>query len=128
MDHRGRIEKAELARPRVDDFAAEGVQRVDGQVRCASVELAADFVTQPARGFGGGGDHQDARGISSFPPTQVSDTSRESRGLPAAWTGNDAKWPVAGGDGGLLGGREAIVHPAWPRRMIAAKSSLRARG
>src|ERR1700680_404701 len=116
MDHRGRTEKAELARPRVDDFGAESMQRVDGQVRCASVELVADFVTQPARGFGGEGDHQDARGISSALAHQVSDTSRQSRGLPAAWTGNDAKWPVAGGDGGLLGGREAILHPAWPTR------------
>ena len=65
MHHRGRAGKAELARPRVDDLAAEGVQSVDGQVRGASVELAADFVAQPARGFGSEGDHKDARGISS---------------------------------------------------------------
>ena len=73
----GELAKPELAGPGVDDFAAEGVQRVDGQVRGASVELAADLVAQPARGFGGEGDHQDARGISPTLAHQMSDTSRE---------------------------------------------------
>src|SRR5438128_10861398 len=99
MDHCGRIEKAEFARPGVDDFAAEGVQSVDAQVRGASVELAAHFVAQTARGFGGEGDHQDARGVGSALADQVSDTGSQSRCFPAAWTGDDAEWSVAGGDG-----------------------------
>src|SRR5579859_6932232 len=102
--------KPELARPRVDDFAAEGVQRVDGQVNGASVELAADLVAQPARGFGGESDHQDARGISSPLAHQVRDTSRESGGLAAAWAGDDGEWSVAGGNGGLLRRCETSVH------------------
>ena len=53
------------------------MQGVDGQVRGASVELAADFVAQPARGFGGEGDHQDARRIGAALADQMSDTSRE---------------------------------------------------
>ena len=58
------------------------MQGVDGQVRCGCVELAADFVAQTARGFGGEGDHQDARGISSALADQMSNTGSQGRCFP----------------------------------------------
>src|SRR5207244_6635389 len=92
-------------------------------IRGGCVELAADFVTQTPRDFGGEGDHQDARGISSALANQVSDTSGQSGGLPAASTGDDAEWSVASGDHSLLGRREAIVHPARPTGLIEATAA-----
>jgi len=112
MDDRGRVLKAELARPRLDDLATERVQRVDGQVCRRSVELAADFLPQPMGGFGREGDCQDARGIGASIANKVSDPGCDNAGLSTAWAGDDADRSVPGSNRLLLRGGEAIGHTA----------------
>ena len=108
MHDGGSVVVAEVARPGVDDLAAEGMQGQDGHVLGAIPELTGHLTPQPSGGLGGKAEDQDGSRVHSALLDQEGDAASERGRLAATRPGDNRDGPVARGDQLLLGGGVAV--------------------
>ena len=108
MHDGGSVVVAEVARPGVDDLAAEGMQGQDGHVLGAIAELTGHLTPQPSGRLGGKAEDQDRSRVHPAFLDQEGHPAGERDRLAAAGPGDNRHEPVGGGDQLLLGGGVAV--------------------